>query len=528
MATALDHLRPSAHHARHATLGTAGRLWTAHRASAVIVVPLAILAAVVQAVNMTGFPIHVDDEGTYTAQAYAVQHFGSLTHYTYWYDHPPLGWVQMAFYTWLTDAFGRYPHAVDAGREFMVVTQVVSVVLLWVLCRRLHFARWSAALAVVLFAFSPLAVQSHRSVYLDNIATPWLIAALVLALSPQRRLSAYVGSALCFAVAVLTKETSLLMLPSLALLLWRTTRYTGCRRYALTLAAMTFALTTAGYVAYALVKNELISGPGHVSLWYGVKFQLFSRPGNGSILQPGTRGYDLVHSWLYLDSPFIVTALIGTVVAVFVGRLRPFAIGLLVLVAMMFKPGGYLPVPYVIGMLPLAAVVLAGLADTAAYWRPARWKTGRPRPTRRYSPLAAVVAVALIAFAVVAAPVWSDRLAAALDSRPNAPVEASTAWIVTHVPHTARLAVDDAYWVDLVRAGFPRDKVVWYYKMSTDPEVEKRVPRGWRDYSYLVLTESIRNDPAQLSALDEALRHSRVVAHFGTGPQQIVVRQVTP
>ena len=68
-------------------------------------------------------PQRVDDEGTYTAQAYAVEHFGELAHYTYWYDHPPLGWLQIAAWTSLTDAFDRYstrgagrPRG-DAGRS---------------------------------------------------------------------------------------------------------------------------------------------------------------------------------------------------------------------------------------------------------------------------------------------------------------------------------------------------------------------------------------------------------------------------
>jgi hypothetical protein len=47
-------------------------------------------------------------------------------------------------------------------------------------------AKWAGlaavglALAVVLFALSPLAVSSLRQVYLDNIAMPWMLAAFVL------------------------------------------------------------------------------------------------------------------------------------------------------------------------------------------------------------------------------------------------------------------------------------------------------------------------------------------------------------
>src|SRR5450756_1715756 len=45
--------------------------------------------------NVTNGPSFVEDEGTYTAQAWSVLH-GHLTPYFYTYDHPPLGWLQMA------------------------------------------------------------------------------------------------------------------------------------------------------------------------------------------------------------------------------------------------------------------------------------------------------------------------------------------------------------------------------------------------------------------------------------------------
>ena len=45
-------------------------------------------------------------------------------------------------------------------------------------------------------------------------------AALVLFCSPQQRLSAAFGGAACFGVAVLTKETMLLLLPAVLMLAW--------------------------------------------------------------------------------------------------------------------------------------------------------------------------------------------------------------------------------------------------------------------------------------------------------------------
>lgn len=40
------------------------------------------------------------------------------------------------------------------------------------------------------------------------------------------------------------------------------------------------------------------------------------------------------------------------------------------------------------------------------------------------------------------------------------------------------MLVDDAMWVDLVRAGFERENVVWYYKADTDTDVQELTPTG--------------------------------------------------
>ncbi|MEV9285909.1 hypothetical protein AB0148_26875, partial [Klebsiella pneumoniae] len=92
----------------------------------------------------------IDDEGTYTAQAYAILNFGEIAHYTYWYDHPPLGWIQIAGYAAATGAFARWDVAVLAGREASIVATLVAAVLLWVLARRVGMSRPAASVAAAL------------------------------------------------------------------------------------------------------------------------------------------------------------------------------------------------------------------------------------------------------------------------------------------------------------------------------------------------------------------------------------------
>lgn len=54
---------------------------------------LLALATYLIGTGITHYPSFADDEGTYVAEAWAVITHGQLSHYTYWYDHPPLGWI---------------------------------------------------------------------------------------------------------------------------------------------------------------------------------------------------------------------------------------------------------------------------------------------------------------------------------------------------------------------------------------------------------------------------------------------------
>jgi Dolichyl-phosphate-mannose-protein mannosyltransferase len=286
--------------------GLRGRV-RAHRASLAVLLGLLVVVAVVHAIGMDQAPQRVDDEGTYVAQAWAVQHWHTLAHYTYWYDHPPLGWMLMAAWTAMTGAFSRASTAVSAGREFMLVIQIVSAGLLYVLARRLGLRRPAAAGAVLLFALSPLALSFHRAVYLDNVAIPFILAAFLLVLSPSHRLAAHAGAGLCFAAAVLAKETSLLLLPALMWQYWQVNdRRT--RRYSLAAAASLFALLVVTYPLYALLRGELLPGPSHVSLFDAIRFQLTGRASGGSPLNPDSVNRHTLSLWLGMDPWLLIGA----------------------------------------------------------------------------------------------------------------------------------------------------------------------------------------------------------------------------
>jgi hypothetical protein len=519
--------------------GRLERLWS-HRVSLVLLLATLAVVAVVQAIGMDHAPQRVDDEGTYVAQAWAVQHWRTLAHYTYWYDHPPLGWLLLAAWTTLTGAFSRAATAVSAGRELMLLVQVLSAALLYALARRLGLRRPAAVAGVLLFSLSPLALSFHRAVYLDNLATPFLLGAFVLILSPSRRLAAHAGAGLCFAAAVLAKETSLLLLPALLWQYWQVNDRRN-RRYSLAVAASLFLLVVAVYPLAALLRGELLPGPEHVSLVDAIRFQLAGRASGGSAFDPDSVSRHTIDLWLRADPWLLAGAALLIPAGLWIRRLRPVTLAFAILAAMTLRPG-YLPIPLVIGMLPFASLLIAGVADTAAAHLTGSPQSGSPRSgSPRSGPAAAgpladpphggrvagaVTMVALAAVALLALPRWyqGDRDLMTVDH--DKPFRQAEAWINGHVSHRGRLLVDDSLWVDLVQDGYPPGQVVWFYKLDTDRDVRARYPRGWRDFDYVVSAATLRAFPDRLPQVAEAVRHSRPVASFGHGAERVEIRKI--
>jgi uncharacterized membrane protein YhaH (DUF805 family) len=316
----------------------------------------------VQTWNIWGYPMISDDEGTYLSQAWAVRNGLGLAHYTYWYDHPPGGWIQIAGLYWIPEQLLTGLPAVAASRLIMPLVTGAACVLLYLVARRLGFARWAAGLTVLLFGLSPLAITLQRQIYLDNIAVAWILGAFLLALSRRRHLWLHIGAGAALAAAVLSKETILLALPAVVILLWQSSS-PATRTFSFAGFISGLGLVGVLYPLYALLKGELFPGEGHVSLVGALLFQVADRDSSGSMLTPGTGANTLLHSWLYYDNVLIVGGVLTVVLALTVRRLRGPAVAGLLLVLMALRPSGYLPAMYVIQLLPFFALTLVGLIE---------------------------------------------------------------------------------------------------------------------------------------------------------------------
>lgn len=144
--------------------------------------------------------------------------------------------------------------------------------------------------------------------------------------------------------------------------MWRSA-HPEIRRYTLSVAAVVLVLGGSSYLVFAATKGELVPGPGHVSLWQGVTFQLGDRSGSGSVFDPATPANHVVNLWLGLDPALVALGVVASVAALVVPRLRSVAAVAVFLIAVVLRPNGYLPVPYPIAILPFAALAIAGVSD---------------------------------------------------------------------------------------------------------------------------------------------------------------------
>jgi hypothetical protein len=300
-------------------------------------------------------------------------------------------------------------------------------------------------------------------------------------------------------------------------------------RYCVTLFSSFFLIVALSYPLYATLKGELLPGRGHVSLFGYAIVQLFTRQSTGSLFNPHSQTHAIVKAWLQLDPWLLGAAFALSPIALARRTTRAIAVAYLIQVAVILRPG-YLPNMYVIGLLPFAALIVAGSFE--ALWR--RWQAMEDRATAWL--LAPYVSVPLMIIAIAVTVRWAQTDAAAMTTRLDSAMRGADRWIVDHVGRQKRLIVTDDTWIYLiehgfnsqpVRGGFYSRTVVSYWPLDYDPAVKRQFPDGWRDFDYVVLNQDMRVTMSNTPTAAQAVAHSRVVASFGRGAQLIEIRAIT-
>ena len=498
-----------------------------HRVSLPLVAVLLAVVGTVHGVGMSTFPRWVDDPGTYLSQAWSLRYERALSPYSYFYDHAPGGWMQLAAWAALTGGFDRYDTAIAFGNECMLLAKLASAGLLYVLGRRLGLSRPGASAAVLLYGLCPLELVYSRWTFLDNLATPWLLLAFVLAASPRRSIAAASGAAAAFGMAALTKETVLLLLPAFV---WALAHNLDRRNRAQVIVVAGFVglLVMSLYPLYALYKGELFDAPDRNSLLGTARWQLLERQSTGTVLDPDSATAATFTQWLAQDPILLLAGLAAIPFGLAVRRLRPIAV-VLVVGWLVLVRGGYLPFMHVLTLLPWSALLVVGALEWLAGNRAVAGRTGpRGRWWTGRGGRAVTAAVALAAAAALAGTLvtWAPELRRMMTVSEEPPLRSASRWVADNVPRDDVLVVHDAIWTDLVHQyGFDPEPII-VYKLDTDPAVRATLDR----IDYVVLPDWYFRTPDAASkypTVVEARKHAVTAARFGSGDDAVTVYRVS-
>lgn len=339
--------------------------------------PIALVLTIVgavHAINMFDSPFYFDDEGIYMSQAWSFITSGKLAPYTYFYDHPPLGWFTLAFVIKLFGGFGFYGEAVNSGRVVMLIAHLISTFLVYRIACRLGGKEAAGLIAALLFGLSPFQIIFGRQVLLDNLAVLWLLAAIYLATSDRLSIGGALLSGAAMGIAVLNKEIVVPLFPGMLVLLWF-----RLHPEIRIMGIATWLFTTIGiasfYPLYALLKGELFpygskfdfgSSP-HVSLIDGIMFHQ-NRASDLGLLDTNSLFWNAERLWWRTDPALVVGVLGAIAVSVLLQRRHRGSLGLGVmligLLAFLARGGVVFEFWLLIGV-PIAAIILGLAIDDA-------------------------------------------------------------------------------------------------------------------------------------------------------------------
>jgi endoglucanase len=397
--------------------------------------------------------------------------------------------VFIAMWAQLTGGFFTFGTSVNSGRVFMLVLHLSAVVLLYFISRRISGNRLAGVIAVLVFSFSPLGIYFQRRVLLDNIMIFWILVSLALLLSRGVRLTRIAMSALCFGVAVLTKENAVFFIPAFIYIIYSRSPL-HMRRLSLTVWLALMAMLVSWYVLFALLKGEFFpSGVwggdrDHVSLISTLLFHL-QRGDNLPFWHHDSAFYVNVLEWISRD-PFTIglggaATLVSALFSIRVTYLRIPAF--LALLFWVFLIRGKLIINfYVVPLIPLLALNIGVLA-VFLIQQVSRGK-------RHVFSFLMTVFVALSLFSLV----WETSDHWVRDE--TSPQQEAIAWIKEHISPQHTIVIDDALFVDLHAPRHPNDPVFpdadWAWKVEKDPEIRQQKLQGnWRNLHYMVLSHEI-------------------------------------
>jgi 4-amino-4-deoxy-L-arabinose transferase-like glycosyltransferase len=518
------------------------------RNTALLLVAL-VTGAVSHGYHLFQYPLYITDEGVYMQRAWAVIREGTLSPYTYNYDHAPAGWLVLAgWVSLLPRQFETFGEALNSGRVLMLLVHIASTYFLFEVTRRLSGSALAAFAATFFFNVSPLAIFYQRQVLLDNLMVFWVLLSLFLATSDDGRVLTPVLSGTAFGLAVLTKENAIFFIPALAYLLYSRVSARANRRFAEGFATFSSISLISLYFLYAVLKNELLPAhfdfnlnippTGHVALLYTIWQQLHRN--QGSIFNTHSLVWQLsLGAWLPKDAFLLIVGTASTLVNFVIGvRDRGQRRGDLIAALL---AGGYLLYLargsvvlefYVVPLIPFLAMNIGLLS--------ARLLSSASRHSIVQAAALVTLFVALLipighsGGYVLVRDQFGHVVPHDLYKLDLTSLQAQQlAFIRQHIPPDARIIMDEEFWVDLhdIQPYYPTAHS--HFEATGDPDVrDKLFAQDWNNVDYIVMSNKMlvtmqqNNTNGQYGWIFDALNHAQRIWMLQHGGIELEIWQV--
>lgn len=492
-----------------------------HKIELIILAIILIITGLAHGYNIFNYPAYFDDEGTYSSYAWSFLNTGKLSHYTYHYDHPPLGWIQIALWALVTGGFSSFGFAINSGRILMLIFSLGSIYLVYRISRNIGLGICASSIGTLLVALSPLAIAMNRMVFLDNIMVFWLLLSAYFLSKNSKKITLVVFSAFAFGIAVLSKEIALLFMPAFLIFIYQKMNK---HQRVFSVLLWLFIVGSFGslWILYALLKNEFIppgwflSDPNkaHVSLIETLNYQL-SRGGNGTIFSPESDIRLSLIRWLtgHLslyegvgDPLLLITGMIAILVnlsrGIFSKVKEDLFIALFGLFYILFLlKGGVVLIFYIIVLFPILALNISLFLQTLINF------------SKKYTFATQLIVICIFSGLYISLNIPSLKVN--LFSNQTGAQLKAISWIKANVSPSSPTVIDDYAYIDLRLAGFTDPNPIYYWKAQRDPEANRRaLNNDWRNIDYMLVTPSFRSDIKLLPFIKDAYDSAEVVATY--------------
>ena len=479
-------------------------------------------------VNLFNYPAFMSDEGTYMSQAWAITNLNKLAPYTYWYDHSPLGWMVIAFFSQILGGYNRFGDAISTGRVIMLFMHLVSSTMIILTTKKMTNNIWAGYAAALAFSSLPLMNLFQRRIFLDNILVFFFSFSLYFIADKKINMLKVMLSGLFLGFAILSKESGIFLVPGVFYLV-----ITNLDKKQKVLGAITwlgfFISTTSLYIILAIFKTELVPSSDKVSL-IGT-LQYMSTRGTG--IPFWSYGSDLrlnIEGWKSIDSTsfyFLISVLlIGVIWAMFKLKNKYWVTTLILIFGYLaFLLRGKIVLDFYLIPLGYQISLLFGLIfnETSKITRNLNLKINYKNLINQTLVLILIGSSIFLQFKVNSIAFYIDE---------EYPSREMVKWIRNNLNRDAKILIDCNMYADF---HFPEDKSLifenadWYWKSNYDREVKDwKYQNNPYNIDYLIgignFVESLNNDVLPFSKT--AVNSSKLIKRFANSHADSLLFQV--